>query len=526
MEIIAVDHDRPDVLDLSSSELHTRELRTSNYTIYVDLPDEEEQMLLVHGYTGAYDRVSQRVATYVRSLQRGQPAKPLYGEWSPEPTPDGKVTAPSEHAIKTLEKRGYLTRMTRDEEFEYFGYIAKQLHQSSLQGVPSYIIMPTYQCNLRCPYCFQDHMRTDPDYEDLLTFMDEETADLIMDAMPQVEERHGIDETDQEDLRRSITFFGGEPLLEECRPIVEYFMRELKRRGKTSFSAISNATDLEHYHDLIGPGFLEQIQVTLDGPPGEHDKRRVYPDGSGSFDEIADNITMALDLGARISVRMNVDHHNVDQLPELGEAIIEHGWNNYDGFVAYTAAIHASNDSTDESTTMSSYEVDQAIGEMKQESEAMNVIHRPDDGLRGRIREIFDDSKDPLPSYKTSYCGAHTRMYIFDPFANIYACWERTGDERVRIGQVTDGGTLEMDERGEKMWRKRNVTTNPVCSKCRYSMYCGGGCAVLAEADHDTMYMNHCDDFQKRFRTMAAEAFHAHQRGDSQTSRLKPACET
>jgi len=52
-------------------------LRTSSYTIYVDLPGNEEEMLLVHTYTGAFDRVSRRVATWVRSLEAGRPPKPL-----------------------------------------------------------------------------------------------------------------------------------------------------------------------------------------------------------------------------------------------------------------------------------------------------------------------------------------------------------------------------------------------------------------------------------------------------------------
>jgi uncharacterized protein len=43
-------------------------LRTSSYTIYVDLPGNQNEMLLVHTYTGAFDRVSSRVATYVGSL--------------------------------------------------------------------------------------------------------------------------------------------------------------------------------------------------------------------------------------------------------------------------------------------------------------------------------------------------------------------------------------------------------------------------------------------------------------------------
>jgi uncharacterized protein len=57
-------------------------LRTSSYTILVTLPNDEYNVLLVHGYTGAYDRVPRAVATFLRAQEARPPAKPLYGEWS------------------------------------------------------------------------------------------------------------------------------------------------------------------------------------------------------------------------------------------------------------------------------------------------------------------------------------------------------------------------------------------------------------------------------------------------------------
>src|SRR2546430_14688714 len=69
-------------------------LRASSYTIYVDLPNEPDAMLLVHGYSGAYDKVTRRVATYVRSLETGKPPRPLFGTWSPEAPIDGAVIRP------------------------------------------------------------------------------------------------------------------------------------------------------------------------------------------------------------------------------------------------------------------------------------------------------------------------------------------------------------------------------------------------------------------------------------------------
>lgn len=500
-------------------------LRTSSYTIFADLPNETNQMLLVHGYTGAYDKVSRSVATYVRSLTTAPPPKPLYGEWVSDPVAPGtQPSAPSEWTLDLLRRRGYLTRMTPQEEFGYVKTIADRLHASEQKSLPQFVIMPTYQCNLRCPYCFQDHMRTDPKYRHLLTYMDVETADRIVDAMPAIEARHGF--SGASPPPRQVVFFGGEPLLPECRPVVEHFIRRTTSEGPVSFKAISNATNLEAYEDLLTPDLLSSIQVTFDGPPEEHNKRRVYSDGSGSFDQIARNVSMALDRGVRISARMNVDRNNIDQLPELASSFIEQGWDRYENFVAYAAPIRASNDSTESSTTMSSYDVDRSIDALREDDPSMQVIGRPDDSLKQRVRKILSENGDPVTEYRTHFCGAHSTMYIFDSFADIYACWERTGDQRIRIGQINDANEVEIDELASKVWRKRSVSASPSCSKCRYAFYCGGGCAILAEADHDTMYMNHCDDFQKRFRAMVSEAYLDHVNGVEAKSSIACACES
>src|SRR3954468_1184393 len=56
-------------------------MRTSSYVIYVDLPDTQDEVLLVHGYTGAYDRVSRKVAAFLRNGEAGHVPRPLYGTW-------------------------------------------------------------------------------------------------------------------------------------------------------------------------------------------------------------------------------------------------------------------------------------------------------------------------------------------------------------------------------------------------------------------------------------------------------------
>lgn len=485
------------------NEVGQSKLRASSYTIFVDLPDDKENMLLVHGYTGAYDLVSQKVATYVRSLEVRRPPRPLYGVWTPAPAIEGEVETPSDHTLTLLKRRGYLTEKTVEEEEEFFIKLANLLHTSMVQAPPQYVLMPTYDCNLRCAYCFQDHMRTDPTYHHLLRAMTPQIVDRIFKGMLDIETHHRIPPSEQ--YIRRINFFGGEPLLARNRSIIEYIIEKANCLGKASFSAVSNGTELDAYQDLLGPKAIAELQITLDGPPDEHNKRRIYADGSGSFERISRNITMALERGVKISVRMNIDRNNIGQLPRLAEEFIARGWDRSPHFRAYTAPIHAANKNVDTRTTFTTWTLEKALKQMRQEYPVMRVIGEQDDSLKRLAHRLIEGRGQP--SLHPQFCGAHTNMYVIDPFANIYACWERTGDTRIRIGHIDEQGHYILDSQLSQLWRMRNVTTNKICRQCRYALNCGGGCAVRAEGDHGDMFTNHCDGYAARFRASVAEAY-------------------
>jgi uncharacterized protein len=494
-------------------------LRASSYNIYVDLPDNKEDMLLVHGYTGAYDKVSQRVATYVRSLEVNKTPKPLFGKWTPEAPIAGQVISPSEQTLEVLKKRGYLTEKAVEEEREFFAKIANKLH--ALQNKPGFIFVPTYDCNLRCSYCFQDHMRTNPAFNHLLRAMSPEVIDRIFTAIPQMEAYHGV--SDNQHYVRNIGLFGGEPLLEKNLAIVEYIVNKALKMGKASFWAVTNATELMRYKHLLNPQTISFLQITLDGPPNEHDKRRIYPDGSGSFEKISENILMALDQGVQVNVRLNIDRNNIGKLPALADEIVKRGWNDKKNFSVYTAPIHAANNQTDVKVTFGSWDLDRGLTQLRQQYPNMNIIKRPDDGIKNQARKLFVDSN--FPQFKPTFCGAHNGMYVFDTFGDIYACWERLGDPQIRIGVVAENGDFALDAVVNDMWRSRNVTTNPVCHACPYALQCGGGCAILAEGHRGGFFKNFCDGFASRFRASVAEAYLEHAAGIRLEPNLEPVCD-
>ena len=499
-------NDSPKSSETAGSTVPTRKThRTSHYTIYVDLPDNAEEMVLVHGYLGHRIKVTKTVATYLRSLEEKSPPSPLYGQWQDPEYREINVKPPGIKTLEMLQSRGFLTKRTYQQELAFFKQLVELKTKRATRHMPLYLFMPTYSCNLRCPYCFQDHMRTDPNFNHLLTLMDKPTVDRIFDAMPEIERNHGY--TDEDTGKRQISFFGGEPLLKENRQIIEYIMDKAKKLGPVDFSAISNATDLHHYKDLLGEEGIAEIQITLDGTPQEHDKRRVYPDGSGSFDIIAKNITMALDQGARVSVRLNIDHNNINELPELASIITHQGWTKYTNFRSYLAPIFAGDNEASKSSCMTTRQLDIAMKALHQQYPITKLFKVDADAMRQKAKNIFSSPQKETSGMQTQYCGAHNRMYIFDAFADIYACWEKTGDKNIRIGTVNKYTGLQLDKSQEEHWRSRTVASNKVCAQCRYAMHCGGGCAIIAESKTGMLHSNHCDSYGKRFRSSVAEAF-------------------
>jgi uncharacterized protein len=79
------------------------ELRKSSYTISVKLEAEEDKYMLVHGYTGAIDVVSDNVVNYLNNIDHLQ----------------NENTQLSATTISSLKTRGYLTVKTEEEEIAF-----------------------------------------------------------------------------------------------------------------------------------------------------------------------------------------------------------------------------------------------------------------------------------------------------------------------------------------------------------------------------------------------------------------------
>lgn len=478
----------------------TGPLRNSSYTIFVDLPETDGAVLLVHGYSGAITRVSPAVASYLHS--RGDARRR-------NTSAHADAESPPDAVIEQLIRRGYLTRTTEDEEVAYFATVANKLHVARRRERPNFVLLLTYDCNLRCSYCFQNDLRIGPGKLETL----EHSADAMMverwfRAMDNIGAAHGGGPTDG--LR--LTLYGGEPLLARNRPLIEDILRRAAGRAGSTISAVTNGTEVHHVADLVAQDKISLIQVTLDGPKTIHDQRRIWADGSGSFDQTTNAVEIALARGAAVDVRINVCNDNVDSLPELAAEFDRRGWFATGRFTPYVAAVHKSTSAVKSERPMNSWQLKKVLTEMAARDPLMAKIADQDYGIEGSVRMLLSGT-NPLSVANTSYCGAQTKMYVLDRAGDIYACWERTGDPSMRIGRIDEQGDVLISDRNHAVWRGRNITTNETCVRCAYATFCGGGCAAIAEEKTGSLLSPYCDGFQQRFRKTAAQTYAAHVAG-------------
>lgn len=444
-------------------------MRASSYIFFADYPNGRETILF-HGIFGIVDKVEKNVADLLRS-----------GEISEEAIEKYQVSL---ETLSFLASRGYLTDLSLEEEHKVFVDYTSSLHQRALRYTqPSFSLVPSYECNLRCFYCFQSHKL----HEDQ-RLISRATIDLAFAAIAKFIKRNYDDPTPS--AKTLIKLWGGEPLLEKNRPTIEYIAQKC-RKNNYALKAITNGTELHAYLDLLGPEGISHVQVTLDGPREVHNKRRTDASLRPTFDIIAQNIAEALKRGIELDLRINVDEMNVESLPMLNEYISNQGWHKFPNFTAHVARITPSEQYND-SILIDSHRVLRTLNERKDEC---FLLCFPYSSIEMAVQTYFRTGTIPLRT--TAYCSANLGYYILDLFGDIYACENEAGRRDKRIGTFHTGEFV-LNGRLENDWLKRSVAYIPQCSRCPAALLCGGGCAYNAKFSSGTYFSSYCDGFKIR----------------------------
>lgn len=410
--------------------------RFSSYSIVVPLNSEIENVFMMHGYTGAIDVLSKEIAGYLQS----------HDNFTKEDVPCSQTT------IDVLEKRGYITKWSKEEEIEYAKRLANALYRKENILNNNFTVVVTYDCNFRCPYCFEKNIK-----KDTTTFTEEMTDRLykaILEIAPEQKLRNN-----------TITLYGGEPLLKENKESVTYLVETGKKLG-FKFSAITNGYDLDYYEDLLGPDCICHIQITIDGMPELHNQKRIHRCGLQTFDKIVQNVGLALEKEVSVSIRVNTDRNNIQQLNELYQLFSEKGYTDNKLFYMYSALLRHHDVGAAPQNILSQKEYIQQIKESN-----IRCSHH-DYGLSNRISTAIKRNS-PL-SLTASFSGAQNKGFVLDPLGRIYPCWEVVNQEEHLLGSY-DGECITWNNHVQHTWRN-SIAVKSECIRCKYVFLCRGGC--------------------------------------------------
>lgn len=392
------------------------------------------------------------------------------------------------HLTSKLTDRYYLVENTEKdlENFEKLkkyspNYIDKYSHRVSL------VFCITYGCNLRCTYCFQGHGY----HMDERIMTKEQVNDSLLSLAKFMQQHNKHD--------FSVSVFGGEPLQESTYTIMDYIFH-LKQLEDKSISIITNGITIEPFKRLFG-SFKNRIsfQITLDGIKSVHDKRRIFPDGSGSYDCISNTLEYLIKEGFKITLRINV---SVDSAKQLGDFFLQKdvsNWVSHPNFEIVIAPV------THNSCIMSiqeesEYDIYKNI--LKYFPHIFEYISKHKIKFAHNmfryteyLNNFFEHSN--ILSPVTNYCEA-TYLGLFAVCTDnyIYPCTSAIGNPHYAIGSLNSG----FNEEWISEIYRHNIFNATRCSQCNVSTLCGGGC-ILALSKGAASELSVCNRCKKTARS-------------------------
>ncbi len=327
-------------------------------------------------------------------------------------------------------------------------------------------IAPTLDCNFRCDYCYEEHLRVTmsrPVRAELIRWVEDQAAGLTA---------------------LWVTWYGGEPLLPGSLDAI----RELT----AGFREIADEHGLEYGAELVTNGYLldrptmeemlrlgvQRVQVTLDGPREIHDRRRVLADGNGTFDRIVANLEEVMDL-AEIQLRINVDRRNAMSCLDVVELLVEREMirkvRPYIAQVTFDGAACGN--------------IQEACYSSAEFARTEVEVYR--EAARRRL---------PLGRYPVRIPGAfctadRVNAFVVGPTGLLFKCWHEVTLEPSRsVGSVVDGQE-PWQKVIEDRWLAWDPLEKPGCRSCDILPICHGGCPLEA-LEHPERDRGSCERYR------------------------------
>lgn len=440
--------------------------------------------LLFHGVTGAIDEVTNELGHLLSRLKRTK-----------EPVAQ---TIPPD-IVHSLASRGHLTPLDAEQEQKSYEKYVSRLHELKTKVNSGYLMLiPSYSCNLCCPYCFQNQLRqTSPAHASYS--MSPSYADLLFQrAIPAMYEHLNDD--------LLITIYGGEPFTPANKASIDRILHYTQIR-EHRVNAISNGTMISQFPEFFGStiGLINGVQISLDGDRASHDQSRIPATKDPTFDKILTAIKWLSDKDVEVLVRVNVTEDNSSTLSSLNDTLRMADISTRDNVSIYCRAVHPIQRPAEEISfpnIFSQWKLSTHMAKLQSVE-----MKSPLDRTCGSLRKVMT-ARSGIPLTRTQFCMQNRPgAYIIDLLGDVYGCYDEAGYREKRIGNIDAEGRFRLDQRYH-VYQSRTLLSQQPCRKCSIGLTCGGGCPVLAETANGSIFSSYCDSQKELVATAVAELHH------------------
>lgn len=347
-----------------------------------------------------------------------------------------------------LHEHGYLVPEQLDELLDYETEYFTSRYRTDTGELT---LLPTEDCNFDCLYCSQK----------------KHPGQMLPWVRDAVRKYVGKNIRYWKNLR--IVWFGGEPLLafDVIAELAPFFQATANDSGVKFFSHITTNGYLltpQTSADLLAWG-VNDYQITVDGTPDEHNKRRRLKDGSGTFDQIINNpvVMSKYSTDFHVRLRLNYDRDNYQCVREYSTIILER----LAGDGRFQLAF-------------------ERIGKWGGPND--DQIHRVPLGevlsFRQKLTRAAKDAGLPsegkiLGPRGTCY-AVRPHSFTVDPLGRLMKCTNALGALASNVvGQLSSDGDLILDHAQHRRWITPAFLNDGVCSNCFYLPACQGGFCMI-----------------------------------------------
>lgn len=332
--------------------------------------------------------------------------------------------------------------------------VAAQLDDQDDMPNGEVLVATTWECNLRCSYCFVKGRTLKPDRDVMHPATARRLVDVLFSEMRHVESI-------------CIHVYGGEPLtnLPALHALVE--AAEKYPAGRFNFAITTNGTLLsDEIIELLDRGCF-QVILSVDGPASVHDACRRTKNGTPTHDKVMEFL-LTLKKSTACWVR--------------GSAVVRKDWrldeaSHYlrslpvDAIKAQAVRVsHTDPLALPPEEKLCYLEDLESIGRtVIQELEA--GIRPLDDRFSNRVLQILKRSS------RESFCGAGNTTFGFMPDGTVTPCVLLCTEDQ-RLGHINDS-PAHWIEAGWRWQAQRTKHRQEECKNCPALTLCGGGCPAI-----------------------------------------------